>query len=74
MPRYIDADRLLADLPKLCHSINESNNCRACPLFDTDDDMCKVEDFIHSQPDADVVRRAEMTEHDAMAQMERLMK
>lgn len=54
MSRYIDADRLLADLPKLCKHISESNNCRACPLFNAEDDMCMVEDFIHSQPDADV--------------------
>ena len=60
MSRYIDADRLLADLPKLCHSI--TNNCKSCPLFDTDDYMCKVEDFIHSQPDADVFPAANVAE------------
>ena len=60
--RLIDADRLLVDLPKLCRSINNSNNCRTCPLFDTDDDMCKVEDFIHSQPDANIFSTTNVVE------------
>lgn len=57
MARYVDADQMIKNLTKLCHSISKDNSCRACPLFSTEDDMCMVEDFIHSQPDAeDVVK------------------
>ena len=59
MNRYIDADQMLKDLPRLCHSISKDNSCRACPLFDTEDDYCMVERFIEEEPSADVVDRTE---------------
>ena len=54
MARIVDADFMLKDLTRLCKRISQNNGCRACPLFDAEDDMCMVEDFIHSQPDIEV--------------------
>ena len=53
MPRYIDADRMIKGLPRLCHQVAKSNTCRACPLFDTEDDYCRIERFIEEQPEAE---------------------
>ena len=59
MERYVNADLMIKHLPKLCKYTSKSNSCRACPLFDTEDDYCMVERFIEEEPSADVVDRTE---------------